>query len=342
MREIIVSEKCMGCGQCIMGTDYLQETADGTAEFVKGKDIPDDAVAQIQKIIEECPVNALSFKESSATSQKGVTAIKEIITKLEKDLEQVNIPRITESNIPFNPKDYYIPTPFSRHENDARYKSESQARSEARSEFEKLLYSESAFRPMIKKVFVEYKVNVLKPYYTYENSPKSYYYKFNEQYAQKLRVYYSDIMRATDHKAALSEEWKEFEIYPAKGTGRIEDEVDPVRFFDNRSTSSGIMTQMRSDQYTSLNYYVDSMDYDYIEEYAGEGLFGSKTKEKWYYSGFSSAASEFIKDLMDAMRYADPGIEGSGERVVNDTIGIYEYKVKDALRKRISDLKKLL
>lgn len=342
MREIIVSDKCIGCGQCVMESKYLEETPDGNAKFISGGDVIDSDVDAVNKVIQSCPAQALSMKETSATNERGTAAIKEIIDKLNEDIKNVKIPRITESDIPFKEDEYYLSPPFSSKEYDACYKSESQARSAARDEFERLMYRESAFRPMIKKIFIEYKTKVLKPYYTYENTEKSYYYKFNMQYARKLEVYYSDIIKAVGNSNALPESWKEFAIFPATGKGSEADEYDPVRFFDLRSTSSGIMTEMRSDQYTSLSYYVDQMDYDYNEEYLGEGLFGSKTKEKWYFSGFSTEAEEFVKDLKSAMKLADPGIEGSGVSVVNAAIDMYEDKVKRTLRERVEMLKKLL
>lgn len=342
MREIIVSDKCIGCGQCVMESKYLEETPDGNAKFISGGDVIDSDVDAVNKVIQSCPAQALSMKETSATNERGTAAIKEIIDKINEDIKNVKIPRITESDIPFKEDEYYLSPPFSSKEYDARYKSESQARSAARDEFERLMYRESAFRPMIKKIFIEYKTKVLKPYYTYENTEKSYYYKFNMQYARKLGVYYSDIIKAVGNSNALPESWKEFAIFPATGKGSEADEYDPVRFFDLRSTSSGIMTEMRSDQYTSLSYYVDQMDYDYNEEYLGEGLFGSKTKEKWYFSGFSTEAEEFVKDLKSAMKLADPGIEGSGVSVVNAAIDMYEDKVKRTLRERVELLKKLL
>ncbi len=342
MREIIVSDKCIGCGQCVMESKYLEETPDGNAKFISGGDVIDSDVDAVNKVIQSCPAQALSMKETSATNERGTAAIKEIIDKLNEDIKNVKIPRITESDIPFKEDEYYLSPPFSSKEYDACYKSESQARSAARDEFERLMYRESAFRPMIKKIFIEYKTKVLKPYYTYENTEKSYYYKFNMQYARKLGVYYSDIIKAVGNSNALPESWKEFAIFPATGKGSEADEYDPVRFFDLRSTSSGIMTEMRSDQYTSLSYYVDQMDYDYNEEYLGEGLFGSKTKEKWYFSGFSTEAEEFVKDLKSAMKLADPGIEGSGVSVVNAAIDMYEDKVKRTLRERVEMLKKLL
>ena len=342
MREIIVSDKCIGCGQCVMESKYLEETPDGNAKFISGGDVIDGDVDAVNKVIQSCPAQALSMKETSATNERGTAAIKEIIDKINEDIKNVKIPRITESDIPFKEDEYYLSPPFSSKEYDARYKSESQARSAARDEFERLMYRESAFRPMIKKIFIEYKTKVLKPYYTYENTEKSYYYKFNMQYARKLGVYYSDIIKAVGNSNALPESWKEFAIFPATGKGSEADEYDPVRFFDLRSTSSGIMTEMRSDQYTSLSYYVDQMDYDYNEEYLGEGLFGSKTKEKWYFSGFSTEAEEFVKDLKSAMKLADPGIEGSGVSVVNAAIDMYEDKVKRTLWERAEMLKKLL
>lgn len=288
MREIVVDSKCMGCGQCVLNCVYLKENEEGKACFVKEMDIPDSDLPGVNKVIEQCPVSALSIRTVSVASGAEKEVLQKIVSQLEKDIAEVKIPRITESDIKFVESDYSIMPVYSNNEYAAKYSSESQARSAARSEFQKLLYSESAYRPMLKQVFVDYKVKVLKPYYTYENNNNSYYFRFNQKYMDKLRVYYSDIKRALGDKCSLLESWKEFEVYPATGKGGIGDEIDTARFFDERSLSSGIMTEMKNDRYTSLDYYIDSMDFDYQEEYAGEGLFGStKMKKKWYFTGFS-------------------------------------------------------
>lgn len=343
MRKIEVKEECMGCGQCILNTKYLEENEEGKPVFADGMDVSDEDVDEVRSVIDGCPVNALSLVELTAVTGSGRKVLNEIIEKLEKDISEVNIPRITTNDIKFIPENYSIPAAYSNKEYDARYNSEGQARSAARSEFQSLMYSESAYRPMLKQVFVEYKVNVLKPYYTYENNDSSYYYKFNHKYAEKLSIYYSDLQKTLGDEFNLSDDWKKFEVYPATGKGSIESEIDEVRFFDERSTSSGIIAEMKSSSYTSLDYYMGMMDFDYYEEYVGEGMFGrSKMKKKWSFSGFSEAANEFVKDLKDAIRLADPGIEGNGENAVNNNITRYENKVKSKLKEKLSQLKQLI
>ena len=65
----------------------------------------------------------------------------------------------------------------------AIYSSKSAAKSAARSVFMDQCYSEQAYRPKLKEIFVNYKVNKLRPYYLKTNQKESAYY----DYVQKVK-----------------------------------------------------------------------------------------------------------------------------------------------------------
>lgn len=66
--------------------------------------------------------------------------------------------------------------------------------------------------------------------------------------------------------------------------------IEFIKMFDEKSTSSRIITALKDLSNTSLNDYILYMDFDYDEQYAGEGLFGKiKYKKEWYYSGFKDS-----------------------------------------------------
>lgn len=339
MKQIYVNEKCSGCGICIVNSPYLQENAEGNAEPVAGMAIQEQDMESVMKVVAECPDSALQIVETGSTNKTGAAGIDEIIATLEKQCENFAVKKVSNSNVKLNIKDYYIPVPSSSREYKRDYSSESSARSAAKDEFNSLCYSETAFRPMIKKVFVEYKVNVLKPYYTCTDTEDSAYYVYNQKIRKLLSDAYAEIGVVLGRNDILPESWKNFSIYLNEKDGNI----IQLSMFDERSTSSGIISAMKDISHTGLNDYVNSMDFDYDEKYVGEGLFGkAKYKNVWYYSEFHEAAKDFINDLTWAIGHMSDEIEEGVVIDVNHALKTFEKKVKEELSAKISELEKYL
>lgn len=338
MKQLEVNNNCSGCGVCVVNCAYLQENAEGNAEPVLGKAIQECDLADVKKIIEECPEGALKLIEIGTTNKKGAEGLFEIIKALEAKCDTFSVKRIRNSDVKLNAKEYYISIPSTDKEYRREYSSESAAKSAAKDEFNRLCYSENAYRPMLKKIFVEYKVNVLKSYYICDDVDDSVYYNYNQQIRKVLADAYAEICDVFGGNA-LPESWKEFSVYPKKKDWPIESLKD----FDGRSTGSGIIDALKNLSHTSLNDYVSDMDFDYDETYVGEGLFGkSKYKDMWYFSGFNSAARSFIDDLVWAIGYMSSDIEDEAVRIANCALEIFEKQVKEALKGKILELKKFV
>lgn len=336
MKQISVNRKCSGCGLCIVNCHYLQENTEGNAEPVVGKAIKDKDIENVKKVIAECPENALQIVEVGNTNKKGAEGVAEIITALKNQCNSFTVKKISNSDVKLNIKDYYIPIPSSSSEYRRDYTSESSAKYAAKDEFNRLCYSETAYRPMIKKVFVEYKVNVLKPYYTCTDTEDSVYYAYNQQIRKLLLDAYAEIGEVLGGNNKVPESWKNFSVYLKEKDLSIE----ILKEFDERSTSSGIISDLKGrGEYTSLSWYVDRFDYDYDETYVGEGLFGKpKYKNMWYFSGFNEEAKEFIDDLKGSIDFMSGDIEDRAVENVNYALGEFEKKVKEALKAKISEL----
>jgi len=338
VKQIKVNEKCSGCGLCIVSCPYLQENADGNAEFIVGKSIASSDLDTVKKVISECPQNALELVDTSSTKKKGKAGVHDIISKLEKALEDFNVPPVTKADIPFKVEDYYIHVPTSNNEFKNNYSSERAAKSAARDEFDRLCYSESAYRPMLKKVFVEYKVKKLKPYYTITDTADSAYFKYNNQIRELLANSYTEITELIGDK--IPESWKEFAFYPRKSESLIELLME----FDDQSTNLGIITEFRSmGKFTAIDWYVDKILIDDSDIYVGEGLFGkSKYKRKYRFCGFNPPAEEFISDLKSAISNKASNITDTAVNWVNEAIRDFETKVKKEFRKKIEELEAYL
>lgn len=336
MRQINVNKQCSGCGLCIVNCGYLKENAEGNAEPIEGKAIENKDLERIKKIVEECPEQALQIIENGSTAKKGMAGVKEIIVALKNEYNNFSVEKVSTSDLSLDCKNYNIPIPISGKEYRREYTSESSAKSAAKDEFRQLCYAETAYRPMIKKVFVEYKVNVLKPYYTCIDSAESAYYKYNQGIRKLLSNTYAEICEVTAGKCKVPESWKNFSVYLSEKDWV----VMPLKNFDERSTSSGIIADLNDrGEYTSLSWYVDRLDFDYDEIYAGEGIFGgTKYKKMWYFSGFNESAKEFIDDLKGAISSMSSDIVEGSVDIVNSSLGEFEKRVKEALNAKISEL----
>lgn len=105
--------------------------------------------------------------------------------------------------------------------------------------------------------------------------------------------------------------------------------LPPLPLFDERSTCSEIISTLKDLSATGLNDYVNHMDFDYDERYAGEGLFGkTKYKNMWYFNNFHEAAKSFIDDLSWAIGHMSSDIEESAVNTVNCALGEFEKRAR--------------
>lgn len=338
--HVCVTDNCNGCGLCIVnGSSYLRENDEGNAEPIEGKFIGEDDETVVNQIVEECPQHALYIAEILSTNKTGQEGIADIVSCFKEKISNFKVKRVAESDVRLDINDYTIPAPDSDKTYRRDYNSENQARSAARDEFRNLCYSEKAYRPMIKKVFVDYKVKVLKPYYTCEDKEGNVYYSYNQEIRRMLANVYSEICNVSEHKCELPESWKNFSVYLFENDRRIL----TLKNFDDNSTCSGIIADFKErGEYTSLDWYVNNdMSYDCDEMYEGETIFGNpKYKKKWYFYDFWKAVEDFVKDLRLSINSMSSDIENLASINVNSALEDFEETVKKVLQQKFEELEK--
>jgi len=339
MKKIQVSNQCKGCGICIMNCSYLQENDEGNAVAVPGKFINDQDLPMVQKTIHDCPERALSLVDVGGTVKRGKAGARELLDKLKMYRKQFAVKRITGQDVPFDCKKYCIPVPYSSLEWRDNYSSESKARSAAKDEFRRLCYSEAAYGPMLKKIFVEYRVDVLRPYYLCEDTPDSIFYSYNQEIREYLADMYATLQEVYGTTLQVPSQWKSFSVYPDRRKYSI---VDLLNEYDYYSDSSGIMEDFKSSSYTQLSEYIDMMDFDYNERYEGSGFFGDKHSKKWYFTGFNKQVEEFVSDLKSSVNYMSSEISERAANITNEVLGLFEDRAKDELDKKIKELERYI
>lgn len=337
MKQINVNNNCSGCGLCTINSIYLKENDEGYAQPIPGKAIKDSDINELKEIIEKCPEKALSIIETGKATVSGKAGVKQIIEILKKQCQSIKVKEITNLDVKFNIKNYSIYVPRTLKDIQT-YSSESAAKSVAKDEFNRLCYSEYAYKPLIKKVFVEYKVNILKPYYICEDIPESAYYKYNEIIRKQLADAYAEICDLLGEDK-LSKSWKDFSFY----LNPKEVYIEYIKDFDINTSEEEIINELKSLSGTKLNDYILEMDFDYDEEYNGTGLFGkTKYKKVWRFSGFDEAVKSFIKDLVWAIDYKSDDIEKNAVYWINEALQTFEKEVKKVYMNKIEELEKMI
>lgn len=333
MKQIKVNSKCNGCGLCIMNCTYLEEDDEGNARPVAGMAVKSTDIENVEKVIGECPEHALQIIETG-TRKVGMEGVKEVIDNLEKKLKKMEIKK--HVSVPLDAKDYYLSTPSSDKEFNRDYTSEGSAKSAARDEFRRLCYSENAYKPMIKKILVEYKVRTLKPYYDCEDEPESAYYIYNDMVRKYLTDAYAEISDLIGERG-IPDDWKNFNCYLSKSEWAIKD----LEKFEENVDDSAIMDAFKGILYNSLDDYISGMDFECDEIYDGDGLFGNpRYKKKWYFSGFYDACSEFIENIKWSINYNSYEIAEHAERSIESAFDQFEEKMKKEIEIKIEEIKR--
>lgn len=334
MKELNVNEKCNGCGFCIASAPkYFKELSDGNAKVIKNfVDVIDSD--QIENIIQNCPEGAISIINRHNFLDNQHEFRKYIVDKIQKYNDDFKIERVTAEDYTFWEKDRYIYFQ-TNDEWPPAYNSESAAKSAARSQFRDQCYSEQAYRPKLKEIFVNYKVNKLKPYYTAASNPDSAYFDIVCQVKEFLDGIASELdANGIECKSG----WTSYE-YPVDDSTYYQ-----LEHFDDRSTSSGIIGQLKNrGRYTSIDWYIDhnvkisSMIVD-----TKRSIFGEHDIYKYYYTGLYDAALEFGKDLSNAIAGQAREITNEAVKYMNEQLEKLEKDIHEQLKKKIDELDELL
>ena len=204
-------------------------------------------------------------------------------------------------------------------------------------EFDKVAYSQ--YRRIILSIFVQYKNDKLKPFYTFDEN--SFYAKNNQKYKKVLLEVLAEAKEITNDEIKLPTDFAEFNVCPGDDSSALsrKDCVIGLSTFEERSTHSGIMEEYRSGSYSSLDSYEMYLDDDSFEMMDGTDWRGNfKTKEKYCFKGVNEAVNEFVKDLKGAMNFVD--IDEDAFSLLEMAMELYEKAIDHAIREKISDFEK--
>lgn len=327
MKKIKVSEECNACGLCTVTEKYLQESSTGIAMPIPGKYIEDYDLTEVEDLVRNCPVGALTITEEFVKTSKA-DFISDAIAKLEAVCE-LDLPK--RSDFPFIDREYSLSCSSPRGEYDYVYSSYDKAKRAAQNEFDRIAYSQ--IKVLALNLATKYKSRCLAPYYDIES--QNIYDDKNKTIEELLKEiaggYYAVLGKN------LPSDFTEFKVYPDNDSSSLMRGLRKNEYFSD-NLASEITSSVKSDN--SLSSYDCYFDIDDTEKYEGQGMFGkSKYKTVYCYKNISKAVDELIKDIIRAARYVDCDEYACDK--AQSLVHQYNYKMKKEIQKKIDILKRL-
>lgn len=324
MLRYAVSDKCNACGICVTLTDLVVENAVGIAEPAKHAYISAEALSKAEQIVAKCPMQALSIVQqnadgSTSSYQSGSSAacsgnsrgsgscnqvaLEALPALLAKRFAAIPLPEISKQDIAFDANNYSLDYPYPQGEYRYDYSSEEKANKAGLAEFNRIAYSQ--FRKFNLSVFVQYKLDKLKTFYSLD--AEGFIPKLNQRYEDLLVEFVNQAQSLSGGQVHFPADFTTFAAFPGGDAGTCKKlYLYALEHYDEQSTCSGIMQEFRSGACSSLADYQCYFDTDDQETYEGEGFFGgSKYKYKYCYCNVRGAVDEYLKDLKYSMNYVD-------------------------------------
>lgn len=313
--------KCICCGVCFSTSDLFSEDSTGAATVSPYGKINENNMELVNNIISMCPGQAISL----VRNESKYKSYRDIVLQMRKKLEAIRIPDVTEDEVTMNANAYYTNV-FSNVSDYSGfiYSSASKARRAALDAFEREVYSK--YKNLILDIYIQYKVDKLRPYYTYDEN--GYYVKKNKEFEAVLNEFASDVIAYSEGKILLPKDFCSFRAFPYGNSTKRNDEFYGYRLanFEVLGWTDRVWNEYKSCSYSKVSdyeNYIDTMDC-----WDGKGFFGDKYK--YNYNSWE-AVSEFTKDLKDQIRWVD-----TEEEAVSNINGILK-EYREDIEKVIND-----
>lgn len=311
-----INENCIQCGSCLgCGFDFLNSADDGTINVCPGTILKAEG-EEIRVLKEVCPVDA--FELSKTEDEESV--LDNLLRQLKT---HQGIPKPIKEQFKFNKDDYNIPIPFASGENRYEYSSSNAAERAALSEFERAMYSQ--INTIILRVITEYRIKMVKPFYSGLEEEGSVYAASNKKVSEILR----GIKNIMGDK--LPGDFAEVCIIPDRDTLDIWKMLNKGELISNELVS----TVRNEFEYPSSQYDC-YWTWDDMEVCVGTDWRGNlKYKDKYCYRDIYKAFRELAKDLLNACGWAHDDLEDAALRHADWLVRVYNERLMDCINQKI-------
>lgn len=328
-KKLVINGKCIACGLCI-DCSYISETSDGTIE-IKGSGIVDEKDEEdVNKIIELCPENILALKEIESKSKSQIEEdIKKAIAEFKLDVPD-------RKEFDYDTEKAHIGLPFAI-PGDGRfiYSSESKARSAAKSEIDRSLYSKRD--SVIKNIINDYRSEKLSMYYDYKEVDSNFYYNANKK-AQKVLDKILESIQSLEADIAIPGSLTKIDARPDRKSGYVDGIGEYLLY-----ASGAVLAELDDPSLYGLNAYVDYADIEEMDTYETGRRGKLKEVQKYCYTNTYQVSNEITSDLKSALKWGfDEKVIDRAYSSIPGIVQNYESILKNELNNKVRELKELI
>lgn len=319
MKVLKVNGNCNGCGLCVVNCKYMQENADGNAEFIQGNFVDEKDYDMVRKVISDCLCNAIELVDAkSAGADLG-----SLVQKL-NSLKEMPLPSAEEFK--FVEEDYSLSVPGGQGEYKYKYSGDSAAENAALKEFERCTFSQKEV--YILQVVTQYRVKVMKKYYSSTVEEGSVYAIHNRQV--------NDVLRAIKNilGSAVPSDFDDVDVLP-------NDRVTLKMLQRGEMMSNEFSTAvLREFDYSPSQYdcywRTDDMEMEVGTDWRGN----PKYKYMYCYYDIYKANEEFAKDILRSCYYARDHFEEKALSVSQYLIKLYNDELKKVIQQKMDIIRR--
>lgn len=344
MKVFSVSKACNACGECVLRTKLLTEDSGGFAVPAPGRYIQDNDVVEAERVVAQCPVNALSIIDQSSVASGGKDGLEELVKVLERRLAAVNIPDISISDIAFHEKDYSVDHGYISDEGRRIYPSERKAEEAGKRQFENMFWNRRA--DFVVSILTQYKSKVLRKYYDLSTPDRTYYAEIGHKMSAILNEAVAEASSLAGGTLPFPGNFTEFhpELDDRDFKGKVKEEYE--RWTVTSSYINGFNEGFERMDYHRKRDYEDHIIAESHETFEYDRKGRQKITHIYSFEGANEEGRDLVKDIRFYLGCA----EACGKRTIDDIckdqinfiMGLYRELVKKEIARKTSEFKEVI
>lgn len=319
----INSDKCSGCGACLVYTNWIREANDGEAQVKELRILNEYESNSVQELVDLCLEGAIHIEPIVVDNRVDLSPL---IYKAMNQLLNVQVPEVKAESLKAPKEQFNYDGKFRTSFDYGKYKSYEKAIDAIFKLFKREAYQERD--KAIMSVLQEYKEKYLSEYYLFTDN--SFYGKINRQISSILNQLKEELYTASGGRVSLPNDFAVVNIYPSQLVSK--NTLETVTLFESVSRARwDVDHEYRDSTYTSADDYRTYLDADDFEMPDRTWWRGRDTRE---------AIAELAKDLQDATGWTY--IEDIAAQSINELIKPYRAALEKLMHEKISLAKRAL
>lgn len=344
MKVFAVSKACNACGECVLRTTLLTEDSGGFAVPAPGQYIQDSDLSEAERVVAQCPVNALSIVDKSSVTSGGMAGLEELAKTLEKRLLAVDIPDISSRDIEYRESDYSVDYGYISDEGRRIYSSERKAIDAGRQQFERMFWNRRA--DFVTDLLTQYKSKVLRKYYDLSVPDRTYYAEIGKKMSAILNETMAEASSLAGKALPFSEDFATF--HPELNSRDFKEDAkrEYEKWIVNPSYVKSFCEGFERMECRRKRDYEESILMESHEtiEYDRKGR--QRITHIYSFKGANEKGRDLVNDILFYLSYAEPcglrSIDDISTDHLNFMMERYRKLVKEEIAIKIAEFKEVI